>query len=160
MTNSQEEYIKTIYILERNKEKVRVTDIAKKLNITKPSVNKAIKNLKDLELVDYEVYGNITLTKKGIEQAKEILKKQDILETFLIGILDIEKGQAEKEAKLMKNVMSKESIDKMDNYISKLLDLGDLKCGYDQNKEKCRNCIKIKAIDRLKKAKKEEQECY
>ena len=43
LTNSQEEYLKTIYLLEKNKQKVRVTDIAQKMNITKPSVNKALR---------------------------------------------------------------------------------------------------------------------
>ena len=152
LTNSQEEYLKTIYLLEKNKQKVRVTDIAKKMNITKPSVNKALKVLKELHLINYEVYGDISLTKEGQEQAKEIIKKQDILETFLIGILEIEKEQAQEEAKAIKYAMSKESIDKLDSYISKILDLGDLKCGYDKNNEKCRSCIKITARERLKKA--------
>ena len=152
LTNSQEEYLKTIYLLEKNKQKVRVTDIAKKMNITKPSVNKALKILKELQLINYEVYGDINLTKDGQEQAKEIIKKQDILETFLIGILEIEKEQAQEEAKAIKYAMSKESIDKLDIYITKILDLGDLKCGYDKNNEKCRSCIKITARERLKKA--------
>lgn len=152
LTNSQEEYLKTIYLLEKNKQKVRVTDIAKKMNITKPSVNKGLKVLKEIKLINYEVYGNINLTKQGQEQAKEIIKKQDILETFLIGILEIEKNQAQEEAKAIKCAMSKESIDKLDLYISKILDLEDLKCGYDKNNEKCRSCIKITARERLKKA--------
>ena len=38
LTNSQEEYLKTIYLLEKNQQKVRVTDIAQKMNITKPSM--------------------------------------------------------------------------------------------------------------------------
>ena len=50
LTESQEEYWKTIYLLEKNSEKVRVTDIADKLKITKPSVNKAMKNLKEIIL--------------------------------------------------------------------------------------------------------------
>ena len=63
LTNSQEEYLKTIYILEKNKQKVRVTDIADKLKITKPSVNKAINLLKDNGVINYQAYGEITLTK-------------------------------------------------------------------------------------------------
>ena len=153
LTNSQEEYLKTIYLLEKNKKKARVTDIAEKMNITKPSVNKALKLLKEAQLINYEVYGDIKLTAKGQEVAKEIIKKQDILETFLIGVLEIEKEQAQKEATAIKYAMSKESIDKLDSYISKILDLGDLKCRYDKNNEKCRNCIKITARERLKKAK-------
>ena len=62
LTNSQEEYLKVIYILEKSTGKSRVTDIAKKLKITKPSVNRAIKSLRDLDLIEYEVYGEINLT--------------------------------------------------------------------------------------------------
>ena len=79
ITNSQEEYLKTIYILEKNKQKVRVTDIADKLKITKPSVNKAINLLKDNGVINYQAYGEITLTKEGEKYAIEIIKKQDIL---------------------------------------------------------------------------------
>ena len=153
LTNSQEEYLKTIYLLEKNQQKVRVTDIAQKMNITKPSVNKALRILKDLKLINYEVYGNIELTNEGGKNAKEIIKKQDTLEIFLIGILGIDKNQAEEEAKAIKHAMSKESIEKLDNYITKILDLGDLKCGYDKNNEKCRSCIKITARERLKEVK-------
>ena len=43
MTDSQEEYLKTIYLLKRNDKKVRITDIANKLSFKKPSVTKGIK---------------------------------------------------------------------------------------------------------------------
>lgn len=42
LTNSQEEYLKIIYILENSNQKARVTDIAKRLQITKPSVTKQL----------------------------------------------------------------------------------------------------------------------
>ena len=150
LTDSQEEYLKTIYILEKNNKKIRVTDIAQKLNITKPSVNKAVKNLKELELINYEAYGEIKLTNIGESLAKEIIKKQDILKTFLTDVLDIEPKKAEEEAKKMKYAISEETTQKLEIYIGKILDLGDLDCGYDENSEKCRNCVKITAKNRLK----------
>jgi len=150
LTNSQEEYIKIIYILEKNTEKVRVTDIATKLSITKPSVNKAINVLKSLELLNYETYGNITLTKQGETKAKEIIKKQDILKLFLVEVLEINCIQAEKESTSMKHAISEDTIKKLDQYIAKVLNLGDLECGYDKNNEKCKHCVRVTARDRLK----------
>lgn len=47
ISKSQEEYLKTIYVLNRQVGTVRVTDIAKKMNYSKPSVNKALHSLKD-----------------------------------------------------------------------------------------------------------------
>ena len=138
LTESQEEYLKTIYLLEKNSEKVRVTDIADKLKITKPSVNKAMKNLKEMELIKYQTYGNIELTKNAEEIAKKVLKKQDIIEIFLKEILEVDESQAIEEAKAMKYAISEETEQKLDNYISKILNLGDLKCGYNSDNEKCK----------------------
>ena len=153
LTNSQEEYIKTIYILSETEKEIRVTDIAKRLGITKPSVNRAIKNLKDLNLLNYQTYGEIKLTKEGEIQAQEILKKEDIVKIFLNKILDIEEKQAEKEAKAMKHAISPETEEKLEKFINKVLNLGDLDCDYDETSEKCKNCIKITAKNRLKKEK-------
>ena len=150
LTNSQEEYIKTIYILSKTEKEIRVTDIAKRLGITKPSVNRAIKNLKDLNLLNYQTYGEIKLTKEGEIQAQEILKKEDIVKIFLNKILDIEEKQAEKEAKAMKHAISPETEEKLEKFINKVLNLGDLDCDYDETSEKCKNCIKITAKNRLK----------
>ena len=64
ISKSLEEYLKTMYLLNKQNGRVRVTDIAEKMNCTKASVNKAIHNLKDNELLNYESYGTIELTEK------------------------------------------------------------------------------------------------
>lgn len=149
LTNSQEEYIKTIYILSKTEKEIRVTDIAKRLEITKPSVNRAMKNLKDIKLLNYEAYGKINLTKEGEKIAKEILKREDVLKLFLNKILDIEEKKAENEAISMKHVISQETEEKLEKFINKVLNLGDLDCDYDETSEKCKNCVKITAKNRL-----------
>ena len=151
LTNSQEEYLKTIYLLYKNNKKVRVTDIAEKLKITKPSVNKGINVLRQMELVNYKAYGNISLTEKGENLAVGVIRRQDILEMFLIEVLEIDKKQAVEEAKAMKYAMSQETALKLDKYITEILNLGDLDCGYDANSEKCRKCVRVTAKNRLKK---------
>ena len=151
LSNSLEEYLKTIYILKNREKQVRVTDIAKKLKISKPSVNRALNNLKDLELIEYEAYGDIVLTKAGDELAKDIIKRYSTLKLFLTEVLEIDKDVAEDEAKAMKHAISEDTVKKLENYINKILDLGDLDCGYDENSEKCKKCVKITAKNRLKK---------
>ena len=42
LSSSQEDYLKQIYVLAQRSEEVRVTDIAKLLEISKPSVNRAM----------------------------------------------------------------------------------------------------------------------
>ena len=149
LTVSQEEYLKTIYILSKTEKEIRVTDIAKKLEITKPSVNRAIKSLKNLNLLNYETYGNINLTKEGEKVSQEIIKKEDLLKLFLINVLGVEKDKATKEANAMKHALSEETEQKMEEYVNKILELEDLDCDYDENNEKCKNCIKITIKNRL-----------
>ena len=150
LTNSQEEYLKTIYLLEKNNKKVRVTDIAKKLKITKPSVNKGINILKELGLIVYEAYKDILLTDKGKELAIKIIKRQDILEMFLVNVLEIERKQAVEEAKALKHAISEKTAIKLNKYITEVLNLDELECGYDINNEKCRNCLRVTAKNRKK----------
>ena len=61
ISKSLEEYLKTMYVLKKQNEKIRVTDIADKMNVSKASVNKAVNNLKNEKLLEYESYGTIIL---------------------------------------------------------------------------------------------------
>ena len=130
ISKSLEEYLKTIYILKKQNENVRVTDIANKMNCTKPSVNKAIKNLKENEMVNYQSYGTIELTEK--------------VYLFLKDVLNLEDGQAQEEAENIKSVISDDTTNKLAKYIHKVLGLTNLDCDYDINKEKCRCCARRK----------------
>ncbi len=145
LTNSQEEYLLTIYDLYNKNKKIRVTDIANVLGITKPSVNKAINNLKELDLVEYEKYSDISLTKAGENIAKELLKRQDIMYIFLNKIIGVEEERAIKDSIAMKHAISKETADDINEYISKKF---NLVCNYDISKKECKLCIQSKeAVD-------------
>ena len=64
ISKALEEYLKTMYVLKKQNGNIRVTDIAEKMNCSKPSVNKAINNLKTEGLVNYETYGTIEITEE------------------------------------------------------------------------------------------------
>lgn len=153
LTNSQEEYLRAIYILEKKETKIRITDISKELNLTKPSVNYGVKNLKELGLVEFESYGNVYLTQFGKKIAKEVIKKYDILKAFLVQVLEVKKEVATKEAISMKHAVSKDTINKLEIYIKSIINIDDLDCDYNPDSQKCRNCVKITAKNRLKKEK-------
>lgn len=140
ISKALEEYLKTIYVLKKQTGDVRVTDIAKTMNCTKPSVNKAIHNLKDNGYLNYEAYGEIELTSSGENLAKKILETYDIVYLFLKEVLLMEVQEAKTEAEKIKNAMNDNTINKLAKYIHKTLDLTELNCNYDINKEKCRNC--------------------
>lgn len=142
VSKALEEYLKTMYILKKQNNNIRVTDIAKKMNCTKASVNKAIYNLKDNGLLNYESYGTIELTKEGENLAKKILEAYDIVYLFLKDVLNIEEEKAKQEAENIKSAITDETVNKLAKYVHKVLDLSSLDCDYDINKEKCRCCAR------------------
>ena len=143
ISNSLEEYLKTIYILKNTKDQIRVTDISKKMNCSKPSVNRALNCLKEEGLILYETYGKIEITEEGEKVAKSAVKKEDILKLFLTQIIEVDEKTAEKEAASMKHAISEDTVTKLENYIVKILGLEDLKCNFDLSNNQCQNCIRI-----------------
>ena len=142
ISKSQEEYLKTMYVLIKQNGSVRVTDIANKMNCTKPSVNKALYNLKDNGLVNYESYGTIELTKEGELLAKKILEVYDIVYLFLKEVLNLPEEEAKSEAEKIKLAINDNTTNSLAKYVHKVLDMTDLDCDYDINKEKCRSCLR------------------
>lgn len=142
LTNIQEEYLRIIYILEKENEVVRITDIARNTKKTKPTVNYAMNTLKEEGLVEYETYGNISLTNKGRKIAEKILEAYYIVYLFLKEILKLDDKKAETEAIKMKATLDDDTLNKLAKYTHETLGLYSLDCGYDINNSKCLNCLR------------------
>ena len=154
ISKALEEYLKTIYIIQKQGKQPRVTDIAEKMNCSKASVNKSLKLLTDARLINYESYGQIEITDQGKKLAKKILEANDIVFLFLTEILGEDKEVAENEAKEIKMVMNDSTLNKLAKYLHKELGLYSLECGYDINNEKCRSCVRRTSTDKIMKNKK------
>ena len=150
ISKSQEEYLKTMYLLQIKNKEIRVTDIAIAMNCSKAGVNKAINNLKENGLVNYETYGKIELTKEGEDLAKKILEAYDIVYIFLKDVLDINQELAKKDAEKIKSQISDNTINKLAKYVHKVLKLNNLDCDYDVAKERCRECKRRKINKEVK----------
>ncbi|WP_350344297.1 MarR family transcriptional regulator [Proteinivorax tanatarense] len=85
LTSSMEDYLEMIYRFYQT-EGMRVTDLAKYLNVRESSVTKMMQRLADLGLVSYKKYGTIKLTKKGEEIGGFLLSRHKIVELFLKNI--------------------------------------------------------------------------
>lgn len=120
LSGSQEDYLKEIYLLHMCGKEVRVTDIAAILGISKPSVNKAIKILKDQGYIDHEHYGTIELTEQGMALGKEIAENYRIANKFLTEVLGVDPELASKEAHGMEHVISKGTRKKLKKFMKKL----------------------------------------
>lgn len=118
---SHEDYLEAILMLGGSKDKaVRSVDVAKMLDVSKASVNKAIGFLKDKGLVEQPYYGDITFTAEGLKYAKAVYKRHRYLTAFLSKELGIPSKRAEEEACLMEHAISDESFKNWVAYIDKL----------------------------------------
>jgi DtxR family Mn-dependent transcriptional regulator len=112
MTQSLEDYLEMVGFLSDEGE-VRVTDIAARLGVSKPSVLTALKILEEQGLLEHERYRSVTLTERGKEVAAEIRGRHDFLTSFLHDLLGVSLDIAEQDACKMEHVLSEETLKKM-----------------------------------------------
>jgi len=117
LTQSEEDYLEAIYVVQEEKGVVRTKDVAKHLSIKLPSVTESIKKLSKKGLAVYEKYGYIKLTKKGKKYAKEVFKKHQTLFLFLTKFLGVKKETAAKDACLMEHSLSAETLEKLIKFV-------------------------------------------
>jgi DtxR family Mn-dependent transcriptional regulator len=112
MTQSLEDYLEMVSFLSDEGE-VRVTDIAARLGVSKPSVLTALKTLESQGFLDHERYRTVSLTQKGVVQAQEIRDRHSLLTSFLMDIVGVGPETAEKDACKMEHLLSEESLKKI-----------------------------------------------
>lgn len=105
---SGENYLKAILLLHQTQEKVREIDIANRLNFTKPSVSRMIKNLAEQGYVTVKE-NDVRLTEAGLEAANEVHDRFLTIRDFLTQCLGIAPETAERDAGAMEHVISGES---------------------------------------------------
>lgn len=106
LTPAMEDYLEAIVELKREKDYIRVKDIASKLKVKMPTVTSMLKNLDKKGLVLYEKYEYVRLTDSGREVGEDISEKHNILTDFLVNILNISPDTADTEACSMEHVLS------------------------------------------------------
>jgi DtxR family Mn-dependent transcriptional regulator len=118
MTQSLEDYLEMVSFLADDGE-VRVTDIAARLGVSKPSVLTALRVLEEQGLLEHERYRRVSLTPKGIIQAEEIRNRHSFLTSFLRDIIGVNSDTAEKDACKMEHLLSEETLQKMKAFAQK-----------------------------------------
>lgn len=118
-TESMEMYLETVYMLEKNHGHAHGADIAKKLGVSKPSVTKAMNQLKIKGLVNKEAYGSITLTDLGIEISTKIYKRHRLISSYLEHSLKLSSSEAGNNACKMEHILSEEMLVAIEQYLTK-----------------------------------------
>ncbi len=113
MTQANEDYLEAVYELAGGEGKpVRSVDLANKLDVSKASVNKAISVLKANGYVEQEPYGDVFLTKQGVEYGRSVYRRHLALFHFLTDMLGVDPEIAEEEGCMMEHAISDGTLDK------------------------------------------------
>ena len=114
---SGENYLETILILKSRGLEVRSIDIVREMNLSKPSVSRAMKILKEGGFINIDADGFITLTENGTEVAERIYERHRVLTDWLIGIGVNEKTAAEDACKV-EHDLSEETFEKIHAFVA------------------------------------------
>ena len=117
-SESLEDYLEAIGL--KGGENVKSVELARHLNVSRASVNKAVNTLIDKGLVEKEYYGDISLTEEGKSVSNRILWKHELLKKFLIDILKVSEETASNEACGIEHSISDDTTMKLEKFIEKL----------------------------------------
>ena len=109
---SGEDYLEAILVLQRQKGMVRSVDVARHLEVTKPSVCNAVATLRDGGFLTMDSDYFLHLTDVGREVAEQIYEKHCFFTERLIAV-GVDPETAEREACLMEHVISDESFERL-----------------------------------------------
>lgn len=107
---SAENYLESILMLSKKQPYVRSIDIANDLEVSKPSVSVAMKNLRENGYIVMSHDGHITLTETGMAIASSMYERHTLISQWLIN-LGVSPETAAKDACKMEHVLSQETFD-------------------------------------------------
>jgi Mn-dependent DtxR family transcriptional regulator len=116
LTYSLEDYLEAIYILELKNGFSRVKEISEFLDVSLPSVNKAICELKRKRFLNHKRYGYIKLTGRGKELAKDVFKLHSKF-SELFKIFGMNDKKADKYACHIEHIIDRDDIRFIDSLV-------------------------------------------
>lgn len=118
--DSAEMYLETIFILEKQQGHAHVAEISKALNLSKPSVTKAMSHLKSRGLILQDEYGPIRLTEEGRNLSKDIYDRHMLITEYLQIAMNLSLEDAEENACRMEHVITDSFMDSIKAYLKKM----------------------------------------
>ena len=110
---TEENYLKALLSLAKEKGEVNVTELSKHLGIKMPTANSMMKKLAEKKLVIYESYKPLRLTEKGKKTAGLIIRKHRLTEMFLVVKMGFGWEQVHEIAEQVEHIHSQDFFEKM-----------------------------------------------
>lgn len=114
ISHAMEDYLKAIYLLGQDGEKVSTSKLAGKLACSAASVTNMLQKLASLKLVRYQPYQGVALTTAGTQVALEVLRHHRLIELYLKEVLGYSWDKVHAEAEQLEHVISEELEERID----------------------------------------------
>lgn len=137
LSASLQDYMEMIFRLSGYTGYIRINDLAEALNVQPSSVTKAVQKLAELQLVNYQKYGIVTLNKNGKKLGRNLLKRHNIIENFL-RLIGIEENRLLEETEKIEHTISPETVSQFESFVEflkKRKDIVDDFNAYKQSKK-------------------------
>lgn len=119
MHESGEMYLETILRLSLSHEIVRSIDVAQAMGFSKPSISRAMKNLRENGYISINPEtGSIALLPRGKEIAEKIYERHQVL-TKCLEALGVPSGTAQEDACRIEHIISDETFEALKEHIKK-----------------------------------------
>ena len=112
LTSSMEDYLEAVLVLQQQKGYVRCVDVAELLDVKKPSVSRAVKELSKKKCLIKKDDGTLSLTEQGKQIARQIYEKHQFFTKQLMEAC-VPKDIASQYACKLENVISEISFKKL-----------------------------------------------
>lgn len=116
LQESGEMYLETILVLSGDNSVVRAVDIGEYMGYSKPSVSRALANLRSGGYVETDERGFIVLTESGREVAEKIYERHTVLSRFLVK-LGVDERTAADDACKIEHDISDESFNAIKEFM-------------------------------------------
>jgi len=118
MTLAEENYLKTIFHLERKlKSEVSTNALAERMQTRASSVTDMMQKLADKKMLVYKKYKGVQLTEKGKKAAAYVVRKHRLWEVFLVDKLNFHWDEVHEIAEQMEHINSVELIKRLDAFL-------------------------------------------
>lgn len=118
ISQAMEDYLRAIYKLQEQGERVSTSAVAERMGVAAASVTKMLKRLAALELVEHEPYQGVALTELGRKTALGVVRQHRLIELFLTKVLKVPWDRVHEEAHRLEHVLS----DYLEERMSEILD--------------------------------------
>ena len=116
-TQTKENYLKAIYFLSQENIDVSITELSKRMNVSKPTANNMVKKMQEKGWLLYEKYKPIKLSDKGRRLGALIIRKHRLTEMFLSQVMSFGWEEVHDIAEEIEHISSVKFFDRMDEIL-------------------------------------------